>query len=55
MLTWFYLDKVEIYYRNKLIKGTESLEQEIDHPEKPDPFIEVLIKIIDKLTSADKQ
>ncbi|MCK5012468.1 MAG: hypothetical protein KAS66_01490 [Candidatus Omnitrophica bacterium] len=46
MLTWFYIDKVEIYYRNKLIKQTESLEQEESYPQKPDPFIRVLIKVI---------
>ena len=46
MLTWFYIDKVEIYYRNKLIKQTESLKQETSYPQKPDPFIRALIKVI---------
>lgn len=46
LLTWFYIDKVEIYYRNKLIKQTESLEQEESYPQKPDPFIRILIKIV---------
>ena len=49
LLTWFYIDKVEIYYRNKLIKHTESLEQEIDYPQKPDPFIRLIIKAINRL------
>ena len=46
VLTWFYIDKVEIYYRNKLIKQTESLKQETSYPQEPDPFIRALIKVI---------
>ena len=55
MLTWFYIDKIEIYYRNKLIKQTESLEQETSRPQKPDPFIRIIIKLIDHLQKNKKQ
>ena len=47
LLTWFYIDKVEVYYRNKLIRQTESLEQETSYPQRPDPFIRALIRAID--------
>ena len=55
MLTWFYIDKVEIYYRNKLIKQTESLQQEESYPQKPDPFIRIIIKLINCLQGNKKQ
>lgn len=48
VVTWFYIDKIEIYYRNKIIKQTESLRQEESYPQKPDPFIRIIIKIIDR-------
>jgi len=48
MITWYYMDKVEIYYRNKLIKGEESLEQEVDYPNEPGPIITAIDGIIEK-------
>ena len=49
MITWFYMDKVEIYYRNKLIKGEESLEQETSYPNEPGPLFTVIFDIIERL------
>ena len=50
MITWFYMDKVEIYYRNKLIKGEESLEQETEYPQKPGPLFTAIEDISKKLS-----
>jgi len=49
MITWFYMDKIEIYYRNKLIKGEESLEQETSYPQEPGPLFTIFENIIKKL------
>jgi len=49
MITWFYMDKVEIYYRNKLFKGEESLEQETDYPQKPGPLFTAIDNILKKM------
>jgi len=54
MITWFYMDKVEIYYRNKLIKGEESLEQEVGYPNEPGPAFTVIDDIIEKLNPSKK-
>lgn len=51
LLTSFYLDKVEIYYRNKILKGRESLEQEISDPRDWDPVSRFLF---DRLTPLKK-
>ena len=49
MVTWFYMDKIEIYYRNKLFKGEESLEQETSYPQEPGPVFTFIYDIIEKL------
>ena len=49
LVTWYYMDKVEIYYRNKLIKGEESLEQEIGYPSEPGPVFTFIYNIKEKL------
>ena len=49
LITWFYMDKVEIYYRNKLIKGEESLEQEVGYPSEPGPVFTAIDDSLKKL------
>jgi hypothetical protein len=49
VLTWFYLDKVEVYYRNKLLKGEESLLQETDYPLDEDPVTKFLLNKLEEI------
>lgn len=55
MVTWFYMDKVEVYYRNKIIKGEESLVQEAEYPEEPSGAYKFLYSIYSKFIPQDKQ